>query len=173
MVKHLPKVWIRDSWFCLWYTGAYLLKQFIMIAVSEETCLITRFMFSAAHRVRFSPVYGNLHGHNYDVTIKVCVEGRRDLVLDIDVLRSRLQPVISSMEGKYLKAPGEAAQGLAQGEFVEVPCFSNGVTSECLAWYLLDRALGIVESVGVKPLGVYVTVCDSPINCFEARLKSS
>ncbi|WP_252900251.1 hypothetical protein [Vulcanisaeta sp. JCM 14467] len=42
----------------------------------EVTCLTMNFMFSGAHRVRFSDVYGSVHGHNYNVSIRLCVRDR-------------------------------------------------------------------------------------------------
>jgi len=136
------------------------------------TCLDTEFMFSGAHRVRFSGVYGRLHGHNWVIRVRVCVNGRRDLIMDIDEFRARLLPVINELEGKYLRAPGESTAGLGEGEYVDVECMSDGVTSECLSWYILGRVEEALRSMGVRAEEVRVRSCDSSINCFEA-IKSS
>ncbi|BDR91927.1 6-pyruvoyl trahydropterin synthase family protein [Vulcanisaeta souniana] len=136
----------------------------------ENTCLSMRFMFSGAHRVRFSGVYGNVHGHNYDVTIRLCVDGRSMLVIDIDRVRQEVQGIINSFEGKYIKSSKEELQGLAPGEFVEIPCMPEGATGECVAWYFMDRILEILRRMGInETTETQVIVCDSPINCFEAR----
>ncbi|MGC9152742.1 MAG: 6-carboxytetrahydropterin synthase [Vulcanisaeta sp.] len=136
----------------------------------DATCLSMRFSFSSAHRVRFSGTYGSVHGHNYDVTIRICVKGKRDLVLDIDKVRQEVQPIIASFEGKYLKSTREDALGIGPSEYVEVPCIPEGVTGECVAWYLLDHVRKLLSDMGIKDLvEVQVVVCDSPLNCFEAR----
>ena len=139
-------------------------------AVVEVTCLSMRFMFSGAHRVRFSNVYGSIHGHNYDITIRLCVNGRRTLVMDIDKVRREIQGIISAFDGKYIKSVNEEVQGLAPSEYVEIPCTPEGATGECLAWYLMDKVLDILRDIGISgTTEVQVVVCDSPINCFEAR----
>ncbi len=136
----------------------------------EVTCLTARFTFSSAHRVRFSEAYGGVHGHNYDVSIRFCVRGRRTLVIDIDRVRREVQGIISHFDGKYIKSSVEDAQGLMPSEVVEIPCIQEGVTGECLAWYLMDRAMELLGRLGVKDVvEAQVIVCDSPINCFEAR----
>ncbi len=129
-----------------------------------------RFMFSGAHRVRFSGVYGNVHGHNYDVTIRLCVSGRKMLVIDIDRVRHEIQGIINSFEGKYIKSSKEELRDLAPGEFVEIPCIPEGATGECVAWYFMDKTLEILRRMGInETTETQVIVCDSPINCFEAR----
>lgn len=136
----------------------------------ESTCLSMRFMFSSAHRVRFSEVYGGVHGHNYDVTVRICVSGRRDLVMDIDAIRREVQSVVGSFDGKYLKSTREVVSGLGLNEYVEIPCMPEGVTGECLAWYLLDFVRDSISRLGVGDVvEAQVVVCDSPINCFEAK----
>ncbi len=130
-----------------------------------------KFMFSGAHRVRFSDVYGNVHGHNYDVTIRLCVRGgRRMLVTDIDKIRREVQGIVNTFDGKYIKSSMESAQGLMPGEFVEIPCIPEGATGECVAWYFIDSVMGILSRLGINDVvEVQVLVCDSPMNCFEAR----
>jgi 6-pyruvoyl-tetrahydropterin synthase len=133
----------------------------------------TEFVFSGAHRVRFSGVYGRLHGHNWVIRVRVCVRGRRDLVMDIDEFRSRLLPVINKFESRYLKSPGESRVGLGDDEYVELECMEEGVTSECLSWYLLGRVEGVLASMGIGDVEeIQVRSCDSSVNCFEA-IKSS
>lgn len=131
-----------------------------------------KFMFSGAHRVRFSDVYGGVHGHNYDITIRLCVRGgRRMLVTDIDGgVRREVQGIINAFDGKYIKSSMESAQGLMPSEFVEVPCIPEGATGECVAWYFMDRLMEILRKLGINDVTeAQVIVCDSPINCFEAK----
>ena len=136
----------------------------------EVTCLTMKFMFSGAHRVRFSDVYGGVHGHNYDVSIRLCVRDRRMLVIDIDRVRHEVQGIINAFDGKYIKSSAESAQGLMPTEFAEIPCIPEGATGECLAWYLMDRVADILKRLGVSDIvEAQVVVCDSPINCFEAK----
>ena len=136
----------------------------------EVTCLTMRFMFSGAHRVRFSDVYGSVHGHNYDISIRLCVRGRRMLVMDIDKVRLEVQGIVNAFDGKYIKSSAEGVQGLAPTEFIEIPCIPEGATGECLAWYLMDRVMDVLRELGINDIAeVQVIVCDSPINCFEAK----
>ncbi len=138
--------------------------------VVETTCLSMKFMFSGAHRVRFSDVYGGVHGHNYDITIRLCVRGRRMLVTDIDGVRREVQGIVNTFDGKYIKSSMENTQGLMPSEFVEIPCIPEGATGECVAWYFMDRVMEILRKLGISDVvEVQVLVCDSPLNCFEAK----
>ncbi|ADY02062.1 hypothetical protein VMUT_1861 [Vulcanisaeta moutnovskia 768-28] len=141
----------------------------IASTVVETTCLSMRFMFSGAHRVRFSGVYGNIHGHNYDITIRLCVNGRRTLIMDIDKVRHEIQGIISAFDGKYIKSMNEETRELTPNEYVEIPCIPEGATGECLAWYLMDKVLDVLRNMGISEITeTQVVVCDSPINCFES-----
>ncbi|WP_446752423.1 6-pyruvoyl trahydropterin synthase family protein [Vulcanisaeta sp. JCM 16161] len=136
----------------------------------ESTCLSMKFMFSGAHRVRFSEAYGGVHGHNYEVTIRLCVRGRRMLVADIDRVRREVQGIVNAFDGKYVKSSMESAQGLSLGEVIEIPCIPEGATGECVAWYFMDRTMEILRRLGINDVvDAQVIVCDSPINCFEAK----
>jgi 6-pyruvoyl-tetrahydropterin synthase len=137
---------------------------------TEETCLSLRLGFSGAHRVRFSEVYGSVHGHNYDITVRFCVSGRKDLVIDIDRVRHEIERLIDTLDGKYLKSSKEYVRDVGPNEYVEIPCIPEGVTGECVAWYILDYVRNVLSRLGVDGVfNVQVIVCDSPINCFEAR----
>jgi len=139
----------------------------------ETTCLSMKFVFSSAHRVRFSDIYGGVHGHNYEVTVRLCVNGRRDLVLDIDRVRREIQGIVHAFDGKYLKSTREGIQGITPNEYVEIPCIPEGVTGECLAWYLVDYVRNALNRLGINDVPeIQVVVCDSPINCFEATSHS-
>ncbi len=89
---------------------------------------------------------------------------------DIDGIRREVQGIVNTFDGKYIKSSMENTQGLMPSEFVEVPCIPEGATGECVAWYFMDRVTEILRKLGINDVTeAQVIVCDSPINCFEAK----
>jgi len=121
-----------------------------------QTCVELRGSISVAHKPSFSPGWARVHGHDYFITVGICVEGYRDLVVDADEASKKFREALARMDGKYLASPQERV-ALDAGEVYVVPCNLPGVSGECLAKHIADL-------VGAA----WVRVCESSLGgpCF-------
>jgi len=114
--------------------------------------------FSAAHTIPGHPKCGNLHGHNYEVTV-VLESGVLDvkgMVVDYGNMDAIIKPIIEELDHKYLAFLDDVRCATLQvREVIHLPI--NHSTAECIAEYLFRRIDGQVTWL-VKE----VTVCETP-----------
>ncbi|PWV36957.1 MAG: hypothetical protein DJ555_04585 [Desulfurococcaceae archaeon] len=130
----------------------------VMGATGLRTCISVKSRFIAGHRVpeNLSQKCSKIHGHNYLVRVKVCVDGSTPWVMDLDELSKAVNTLLEPLDHSYILSEGQ--EDIAGAKNVRLPI--KIASAEELSRWIYES----LENMGIKGLSE-VEVCETEDYC--------